>query len=121
MVSVVEEGEISYSPAKLLNTVMTELGLRNDAALARLLDIQAPLLSKIRNGKLPISAGVLLRLHEVSGRSIDDLRFLMGDRRTRFRICARSNPSYRRRKTGQPQGKFPSVPAVVRRNNGATW
>lgn len=121
MFSAAKENEISYSPARLLNTVITELALSNDAALARVLDIQAPLLSKIRHGRLPISAGVLLRLHEVSGRSIDDLRFLMGDRRTRFRIGARSNPIFRRRNASQQAAKFPSVPAMIRRTGGASW
>lgn len=121
MFSAVKESEIPYSPASLLNTVITELALSNDAALARALDIQAPLLSKIRHGKLPISAGVLLRLHEVSGRSIDDLRVLMGDRRTRFRICARSNPTFGRHNAGQQEGKFPSVPAMIRRSGDTPW
>jgi hypothetical protein len=102
-----DPGDTYYNPAKLLDTIRRDLSLRNDAALARSLDLQAPLLSKIRNAKLPISAGVLVRLHEVSGRSIDDLRFLMGDRRARFRISAGVGQRVRRRVSIAQPGIFP--------------
>lgn len=89
----------SYNPAQLLDAVREELELGNDAALARKLELQAPLLSKIRNGNLPVSAGLLIRMHEVSGIAIEELRGLMGDRRARFRICARSRSLSMRRGT----------------------
>jgi hypothetical protein len=35
---------------------------------------------------LPVGASLLIRMHEVTGMSIRDLRDLMGDRRTKYRL-----------------------------------
>jgi hypothetical protein len=80
---------VRYDPADLLDAVQERLLLNNDAQLARLLDVQPPLISKIRNRHLPVGAAFLIRLHEASGLSIVDMRRLMGDRRGRFQIGRR--------------------------------
>ncbi|HWU12501.1 MAG TPA: cell cycle transcriptional regulator TrcR [Caulobacter sp.] len=41
-----------YDPNAMLDTILAKLQLRNDAALSRLLEIQAPVISKIGNGQL---------------------------------------------------------------------
>jgi hypothetical protein len=69
---------------KLLNALIVQLGLRNDASLARTLEVGAPMISKLRHGKVPVGAGLLIRMMEVSGISIKELRALMGDRREKF-------------------------------------
>lgn len=74
----------SYCPNKLLNTVLEHLHLRNDAALARLLRVAPPVISKLRSGKIPVGASMLIRMHEETGISIKELRDLMGDTRPRF-------------------------------------
>ena len=76
--------QLNYDPGYLLDTVIRRLGLKNDAALARHLEIAPPVISKTRNGKLAIGASLLLRLHEVTDISIKDLRALMGDNRASF-------------------------------------
>jgi Sec-independent protein translocase protein TatA len=43
-------------------------------------------ISKIRHHRLPVGASLLIRMHEVTGMSIRDLRDLMGDRRTKYRL-----------------------------------
>jgi hypothetical protein len=45
---------------KLFDRLIESHGLKNDAALSRLLGVQAPIISKVRHGKLPISAETLL-------------------------------------------------------------
>jgi hypothetical protein len=75
----------TYNPNHLLDILLGKLQLKNDAALARLLEVAPPVISKIRHGKLPVGASMLIRMHEVSGLSIRDVRDLMGDRRMRFR------------------------------------
>jgi len=60
--------------------------LKNDAALSRALEVTAPVISKIRHRTLPVGASLLIRMHEVTQLSIRDLRDLMGDRRTRYRV-----------------------------------
>jgi plasmid maintenance system antidote protein VapI len=78
--------QAGYNPNHLLETLLVRLQLKSSAALSRALEIDPPLISKIRHGKLAVSAPLLIRMHEVSGLSIKELRALMGDRRKKFRI-----------------------------------
>ncbi|WP_240943841.1 hypothetical protein [Janthinobacterium lividum] len=73
-----------FRSADLLDVLIDFLGLKNDAALGRELQVSPPILSKIRHGALPVSAAILIRMHEVSGLSIFELRACMGDHRKRF-------------------------------------
>jgi plasmid maintenance system antidote protein VapI len=77
---------VDYNPDNLLNALIERLELKNDAALARLLEIAPPMLSKIRHRRLPVGAALLIRMHEVSGLPVRELRNLMGDRRQKYRI-----------------------------------
>ena len=78
--------QLKYDPNRLLDTLIEKLHLKNDAALSRALEVAPPVISKIRHNRLPVGASLLIRMHEVSDMSIRDLRYLMGDRRTKFRI-----------------------------------
>jgi hypothetical protein len=78
--------QFQYDPNNLLESLIERLNLKNDAALSRALEVAPPLISKIRHRRLPVGASLLIRMHEVSQLSIKDLRELMGDRRTKFRI-----------------------------------
>lgn len=77
---------LDYNPNRLLDTLIQNMGLKNDAALSRLLEVAPPVISKVRHYRLPVGASLLIRMHEVSDLSIRDLRYLMGDRRQKFRI-----------------------------------
>jgi hypothetical protein len=76
----------SYDPSHLLDTLRERMKLKNDAALSRALEVAPPVISKIRHRKLPVGASLLIRMHEVTDMSIRDLRDLMGDRRTKYRL-----------------------------------
>lgn len=69
----------SQTQHRLLDAVAQQLGAKNDAALSRLLGVAPPQLSKIRRGRLPVGATMLLRLHEITDMSIRDLRALLND------------------------------------------
>ena len=73
--------------------MVKELGLKNDAALSRALELTAPLISKLRSQASPVSAFVLIRMHEVSGLGIAELRGLMGDHRKKFGVSDESKMS----------------------------
>ncbi|GGY15558.1 hypothetical protein [Pseudoduganella dura] len=81
-----DEEAMTYNPNRLLDGLLDIMQLKNDAALARALEVAPPVISKIRHLKLPVGASLLIRMHEVSELSIRDLRYLMGDRRRKFRI-----------------------------------
>ena len=76
----------TYDPNRLLDSLLQNMQLKNDAALSRMLEVAPPVISKIRHHHLPVSASVLMRMHEVTNISIRDLRFLMGDRRNKYRL-----------------------------------
>jgi hypothetical protein len=78
--------DFNYDPNNLLDTLIKQLNLKNDAALSRSLEVAPPVISKIRHRHLPVGASLLIRMHEISDVSIKDLRALMGDRRDKFRL-----------------------------------
>ena len=75
-----------YDPNRLLDALIQKLNLKNDAALSRALEVRPPVISKIRHRTLPVGASLLIRMHEVTEMSIRELRDLMGDRRTKYRL-----------------------------------
>lgn len=75
-----------YGPSHLLDSLVEKLALRNDASLAKMLAVGASTLSRIRNNRIAVSAATLIRMHEICGLEISELRRLMGDRRDKFRI-----------------------------------
>jgi hypothetical protein len=75
-----------FNPDNLLNTLIKQLKLKNDAALSRMLEVAPPIISNIRHRRFPVNAPLLIRMHEASGMSIRVLRDLMGDRRMKYRL-----------------------------------
>lgn len=59
---------------QLLDAVMAKLGLKNDAALAIALEVAPPVISKIRHGRLPVGATILIRMHELTDIAIRELK-----------------------------------------------
>ena len=73
-----------YDPNRLLDTLLIHQNLKTDAELARILEINPSVISKIRNAKARISASLLLDIHEITNISIRELRNLMGDTKNRY-------------------------------------
>lgn len=96
----------SYNPNHLLDILIERLNLKNDAALSRALEVAPPVISKIRHRRLPVGASMLIRMHEVSTMSVRELRDLMGDRRTKYRLSdAQGKP---KPAPAQPAGDKPA-------------
>ena len=66
----------TFVPNKLLDTLIEKLHLKNDAELCRVLEVQPPIISKIRHRKLNVGATILLRMHEKSNIPIRELKEL---------------------------------------------
>jgi hypothetical protein len=75
----------SYDPNFLIDALIDELNLKSDSELSDALELPPPVIFKIRYGRLPVGASLLVRMHEVSALSIRELRDLMGDRRAKYR------------------------------------
>jgi len=76
----------TYNPNHLLDVLLNKMQWRNDAAMARALNVTPLDIVQIRRSRLPVGASLLIRMHEVTGISIRDLRNLMGDRRIKYRL-----------------------------------
>jgi len=74
----------NYSPAKLLDHVAEKLGATTDAQLARELGTDASRISKFRTAAMEVSDGVLIRMNELAGFAIGDMRELMGLPRRKY-------------------------------------
>lgn len=62
---------------KLLNALREVEKLNSDAALAHELDVHAPVISKIRNGKQTVGASMILAIHRRFGWAIADIDLLL--------------------------------------------
>ena len=64
-------------PYALFDFLIKESGLKNDAALARALEITAPTISKIRGGKNRVTAEIILSIYKQTGLSIETIEELI--------------------------------------------
>jgi plasmid maintenance system antidote protein VapI len=53
-----------HTPHKLFDHIRETYNLKTDAALAHMLSIRTPLISKIRNGVIRITPTVIIAVHE---------------------------------------------------------
>jgi hypothetical protein len=74
-------GEYQRKPHKFLDYLLKTYHLKNDAALARRLNCKSPLISKVRNGKAPIGAAIILEIHEEFEMPIKDIKTMIAESR----------------------------------------
>lgn len=67
-----------YNPANLLDALIQRNALKNDAALSRLLRMTPAVVSKVRHKHVEVTPAILVRMYDVSGIEINELRALMG-------------------------------------------
>lgn len=63
-----------YNPAGLLDAVMAKHQLKNDRALADLLKVAPPVLSKVRGNKMLAGDSLVLRCVEIAGMTLPEVR-----------------------------------------------
>lgn len=62
------------TPNDLLDDVRSKLQVKNDAALSRAFEVAPPVISKIRHGKLPVGASLIIKIHELTGWPIHEIK-----------------------------------------------
>lgn len=67
-----------HTVAHMLDVVIEQQNLKNDAALARLLQVAPPIISKARNEVQPLGSSLLVKLHELTGKSTKEIKALAG-------------------------------------------
>ena len=63
--------------AHLLDCVMKDFSLKNDAALSRFMGVNPPVISKLRNNKIELSSGLILLIHDKTDMPIKEIRSYM--------------------------------------------
>jgi plasmid maintenance system antidote protein VapI len=58
----------------LIDYLLSEYNIRNDAELARVLQVPPPTISKLRNGRTSLQATMILRIHDTFGMSIANIK-----------------------------------------------
>lgn len=76
--------DYDYRPENLFNALHYMLGARNDAALSAIMGVPHSTISRMRRRVTPVTAEMVIRIHDVSQLSIRHIRFLMGDREGYF-------------------------------------
>jgi transposase-like protein len=66
-----------YDPSYLFDTLKSKFNIEKDSTLASMLKIDRLRFSKIRDKLFPVSANLLVRIHDLSGIPIEDLRKMM--------------------------------------------
>lgn len=61
----------------VLNRFASHLSLKNDAAIARALETQPPVISKWSHGALPMGATAIIRMHEMTGWSTTEIKQML--------------------------------------------
>ena len=69
---------LPLDPSRLLNHIIATLSLKNDAALARKLEVAPPVISKIRHSRLAIGDSLKIRILEKMEISIHEINYLIG-------------------------------------------
>lgn len=69
---------LPFNQNRLLDHVKEKLRLKNDAALARTLDVAPPVISKIRHNRLSVGAAVKIRILETTDMNIREVNYLIG-------------------------------------------
>ena len=62
------------NPGLFMDLLVERFDLKNDAQLGRALGMQPPHISRIRAGNLPLTAEVILRIHEAGQIDVADIR-----------------------------------------------
>ena len=71
--------ETKYDPNALIDFLIINLKLKNDAALADRLGVAPPVISKVRFFKIPLGPSLMVRIHEETDINVKELRAVMGD------------------------------------------
>lgn len=80
--------ELAARQSTLLDDILQAVGIKNDAHLSRLVEMSPPVISKLRNGRMPIGPSMLIALNEISGRDIKDMKRHLG-----MRVLERTQPA----------------------------
>ena len=80
---------VDYDPNRLLDALIQHLGVSSDKALSQKLKMNKTLVARIRQKRFPVGASLIMGIHEATGISIPELKMILGDRRSKYRLNCR--------------------------------
>ncbi|GIZ52780.1 hypothetical protein NCCP691_27940 [Noviherbaspirillum aridicola] len=75
-----------YAPGRLLATLASWFNLTTDRSLSKRLQLSPQVLRGIRSGAIAITPSLLILMAEAAGKTVDELRELLGERRRKARM-----------------------------------
>lgn len=73
--------EKKLQPNALVDYLLKKLSLKNDRQLAEYFDVLPPVISKIRNRRMSVSANMILLIHEKLDMPVPEIRRLIDQTR----------------------------------------
>lgn len=80
------KSSLPYDPNRLLDMLAAWFGVTNDRMLARMLRLSLSMVRSMRTGALPVRPSILSVMAEAAGKSTDELRYVLGERRRKVRM-----------------------------------
>jgi len=77
---------LRFDPNRMFDTLLRKLDMADDEALCAELHVAPFVIARIRSGQSPVPPSLLIRINELSGINVRELRRLMGDRRSEYRM-----------------------------------
>lgn len=74
----------------LLDLVAKTIGARNDAQLARGLEVAPPVISKIRHNRLPVGALLIIKIHEITDMPVVEIKSYLTNGMQAPRVAGKS-------------------------------
>ena len=81
-----------FDPNRLFDTLRQMLDLESDEALSHALHVEPYLIKRVRERQHPIEPSLLIHINEATGINMRELRQMMGDRRSEYRLDATPPP-----------------------------
>jgi hypothetical protein len=71
---------MKLTPHSILDLAREKLDAKSDAVLAHMLGQEPSLISRVRNRKRPMSADLILAIHETTSIPVDQIKSMLGPR-----------------------------------------
>ncbi|MBK4736574.1 hypothetical protein [Noviherbaspirillum pedocola] len=77
---------LPYDASRLLEFLLERINAKQDRQLAQRLGVSSSIIQGIRTQRIPLSGSLLTRMADCANCAVAELRFVLGDRRSRIRL-----------------------------------
>lgn len=73
-----ERAALAKKQDEFIDAILAKGRIKNDAELSRLLEMAPPVISKLRHGRMPVGATVLIAINEVTDIPVREMKAMLG-------------------------------------------